>query len=136
MERSLVILKPDAVKRKLAGEIITRFEKKNLRMVMMKLEKIDRQVAESHYAHVKKLPLYEEMIDYMTTDKSLIMIVEGEKAISVIRGMIGKTNSFEAQPGTIRGDFGLHLYENLIHASDSEESAETEIQRFFGNTDI
>lgn len=131
MERTLVILKPDTVKRKLAGEIISRFEKRNLEICKIKLEKIDREMAETHYAHVKGLPLYGEMIDYMTNSPSLIMVLEGEKAISVVRGMIGKTNPFEAQPGSIRGDFGMHFYENLVHASDTIENAEIEIKRFF-----
>jgi nucleoside-diphosphate kinase len=131
IERTLVILKPDAVKRKLMGELISRFEKKNLEIIRIILENIKRDTAEIHYGHVKHLPLYEEMIDYMTTTPSLIMVVSGEKVIQVVRNMIGKTNSFEKQPGTIRGDYGLHLYENLVHASDSVENAEIEINRFF-----
>jgi len=131
MERTLVILKPDAVKRKLVGDLISRFEKKNLEITQIKLERISKETAEIHYGHVKHLPLYDEMIGYMTTTPSLIMIIRGEKAIQVVRNMIGKTNSFEAQPGTIRGDYGLHLYENLVHASDSMENAEIEINRFF-----
>lgn len=133
MERTLVILKPDAVKRKLVGELINRFEKKNLEINTIKIEKIERETAEIHYGHVKHLPFYKEMIDYMTESVSIIMILTGEKAIQVVRSMIGKTNSFEAIPGTIRGDYGLHLYENLVHASDSVENAEIEINRFFSN---
>jgi len=133
MERTLVILKPDAVRRKLMGELIMKFEKKNLEITQVKLEKISRETAEIHYGHVKNLPFYDDMIDYMTASPSLIMIISGEKVIQVIRSMIGKTNSFEAQPGTIRGDYGLHFYENLVHASDSIENAEMEINRFFNN---
>ncbi len=131
MERTLVILKPDAVKRKLTGEIISRFEKKNLEIAGIKLAIISRETAEEHYAHIKLKPLYAEMIDYMTSSPSMILIISGEKVIEVVRNMIGKTYSFEAQPGTIRGDYGLHLYENLVHASDSTESAEIEIKRFY-----
>ncbi|ADL03747.1 nucleoside-diphosphate kinase [Lacrimispora saccharolytica] len=132
MERSLVILKPDATKRKLLGELISRFEKKNMEITDAKMEVISRDIAEAHYSHVKHLPFYDDMIAYMTSSPSLIMVVKGEEAIRVIRSMIGKTNTFEAQQGTIRGDYGLHLFQNLIHASDSIESAEIEIQRFFG----
>lgn len=131
MESTLVILKPDALKRKLMGEILSRFEKKNLEITDMKMEVISRETVEVHYAHVKHLPFYGDMIDYMTCSPSLIMIVRGEKAIQVVRNMIGKTNSYEAQPGTIRGDYGLHSHQNLVHASDSEESASVEIKRFF-----
>jgi nucleoside-diphosphate kinase len=132
MEKTLVILKPDAVKRKLLGEILSRFEKKNLEISNIKMEVISKEKADIHYAHVKHLPLYDEMIEYMTTAPSLIMVVKGEKVIQVVRGIIGRTNSFEAQQGTIRGDYGLHLYENLVHASDSQENALIEIDRFFG----
>jgi nucleoside-diphosphate kinase len=131
LEKTLVILKPDSVKRKLLGEIIGRFEKKNLEIIDLKMEVIRKETAEIHYAHIKHLPLYDEMIHYMTSSPSLILLIHGEKAIQVVRGMIGKTNSFEAQVGTIRGDYGSHFYQNLIHASDSEDSAEIEIKRFF-----
>ena len=113
------------------GELISRIEKKNLEITSIKLECIKKDTAEIHYGHVSHLPLYEEMIDYMTASPSLIMIVSGENAVQVLRNMIGKTNSFDSQPGTIRGDYGLHLYENLIHASDSVENADIEIIRFF-----
>ena len=132
MEKTLVILKPDATKRKLLGELISRFERKNLDIIDIKMEAIPRATAEIHYAHVKGRPLYDEMITYVTSSPSVIMIMQGEKAIQVVRSMIGKTNTFEAQQGTIRGDYGLHLYQNLVHASDSEESAIIEIERFFG----
>ncbi len=132
MERTLVILKPDTLRRKLAGEIIARFEKKNLEISKLKLAPINRETAEAHYAHVRGFVHYAEMIDYVTSAPSLILVLTGEKAVSVVRGMIGKTNSFEALPGSIRGDYGAHLFENLVHASDSTENAEIEINRFFG----
>lgn len=132
MERTLVILKPDAVKRKLMGELISRFERKNLEITDMKMEVISREKAELHYAHVQFLSYYEDIITYITSTPSIIMIIQGEKSIQVVRSMIGKTNTFEAQQGTIRGDYGLHAFQNLVHASDSVESAEVEIQRFFG----
>ena len=131
MERTLVILKPDAVRRKLIGEIITRFERKNLSINRMQIMNIDTAAMEVHYSHVKTLPIYEDMIRYMTSGPSVVMIIEGEKAIQTVRNMIGKTSTFDSPPGTIRGDFGLHTFQNLIHASDSPENVEIEINRFF-----
>lgn len=131
MERTLVILKPDAVRRKLIGEIISRFEKKNLTINQMKIVNIDRELAVVHYEHVKKYSIFEDMINYITSGPSVIMIISGENAVSTVRNMVGKTSCFDSPPGTIRGDYGLHRYENLIHASDSVENAELEIKRFF-----
>jgi nucleoside-diphosphate kinase len=92
---------------------------------------IDTAAMEVHYSHVKTLPIYEDMIRYMTSGPSVVMIIEGEKAIQTVRNMIGKTSTFDSPPGTIRGDFGLHTFQNLIHASDSPENVEIEINRFF-----
>ncbi|OPZ88096.1 MAG: Nucleoside diphosphate kinase [Firmicutes bacterium ADurb.Bin419] len=131
MERTLVILKPDAVKRKLIGEIISRFERKNLAITHMKVMNIDKDVAIEHYAHVRDLPIFEDMINFITSGPVVVMVITGDKVIGIVRNMIGKTSSFESAPGTIRGDFGYHRFENLIHASDSVESAELEIKRFF-----
>ncbi|KNY26198.1 nucleoside-diphosphate kinase [Pseudobacteroides cellulosolvens] len=132
MERTLVILKPDAVERKLIGEIITRFEKRNLEIINMKMTKISREKAEEHYSHISGMPFFNDMIDYITMGEVVIMMLEGENAINMVRNMIGKTSSIESSPGTVRGDFGYHRFMNLIHASDSVESAEKEIIRFFG----
>ena len=131
MERTLVILKPDAVQRKLTGEIISRIEKKNLGITQLKMAQISNETACDHYQHVKNESIFEDMIKYITSGYIIIMIIEGERAIQTIRNMIGKTSSFDSAPGTIRGDFGLHRYMNLIHASDSVESSEVEIKRFF-----
>lgn len=131
MERTLVILKPDAVRRKLIGEIISRFEKKNLTITQMKVMNIEEDVAREHYDHVKKYSIFEDMITYMTSGPVVAMIITGDNVISTVRSMMGKTSCFESAPGTIRGDFGCHNFENLIHASDSVESAEIEIKRFF-----
>lgn len=131
MERTFIILKPDAVKRKLIGQIISRFENKNYIITHMKLSKIDRSTANIHYQHVQGLPIYEEMLDYITSGPSLMLILEGDKVISTVRNMVGKTSSHESPPGTIRGDYGSHRFQNLIHASDSTENAEMEIKRFF-----
>lgn len=131
MERTIVILKPDAVKRKLVGEIIERFEKKNLNIVSLKMTSISRETAETHYAHVRNEPVFEDMIGYITSGPVVILVLEGEKVIQTVRDMIGKTSSFDSPPGTIRGDYGSHRFQNLIHASDSPESAAIEIARFF-----
>ena len=131
MERTLVILKPDAVKRKLVGEIITRFEKKNMAIKAMKMMKISRETAEIHYAHVKNEPIYEDMMNFITSGPVVVLVMEGRNIIQAVRNMVGKTSPFDSPPGTIRGDYGLHRFENLIHASDSPESVEIEIKRFF-----
>jgi len=131
MERTLVILKPDAVKRKLVGEIITRFEKKNMAIKAMKMMKISRETAEIHYAHVKNEPIYEDMMNFITSGPVVVLVIEGRNIIQAVRNMVGKTSPFDSPPGTIRGDYGLHRFENLIHASDSTESVEIEIKRFF-----
>jgi len=131
MEKTLVILKPDAVKRKLVGEIISRFEKKNLTINQMKVMNIEKEVALKHYNHVKKYSIFDDMIEYMTSGEVVVMIISGENAISIVRNMVGKTSCCESAPGTIRGDYGFHRFQNLIHASDSVESAELEIERFF-----
>ncbi|AEV68452.1 nucleoside-diphosphate kinase [Acetivibrio clariflavus] len=133
MERTLVILKPDAVRRKLIGEIISRFEKKNLTIDQMKIINIDRELALEHYAHVKGYSFFEDMINYITSGPVVVMIISGENAVTAVRNLVGKTNCLESPPGTIRGDYGFHRFENLIHASDSVESAELEIKRFFSS---
>jgi len=132
MEKTLIILKPDAVKRKLIGKIISRFENKNFNIEEIKFCIIKKELVEIHYSHVKELSIYEDMLNYMISGPSMIMIIEGENVIQTIRNMIGKTKSSESNPGTIRGDYGSHKFENLIHASDSVESANIEIKRFFG----
>ena len=131
MERTFVILKPDTVKRKLVGEIISRFEMKNFTITRLQMLLIDDATAEEHYAHVSSESIYPDMIRYITSGPVIAMILEGNRVIQTVRNMVGRTSSFDSLPGTIRGDFGSHRFENLIHASDSEESAELEIKRFF-----
>jgi nucleoside-diphosphate kinase len=130
-ERTLVLLKPDAVERRLVGEIIRRIEQKGLKIVAMKLMRVERGLAERHYAEHREKPFYSELINFITSGPIVAMVVEGPEAISVVRALMGATNPFEAQPGTIRGDFGLDLTANLIHGSDSYESAAREIELFF-----
>lgn len=131
MEKTLIILKPDSVRRKLVGEIISRFEKKNFTILHMKMMTIDEETASIHYSHVKGEPFFNDLIKYMTSGPVVAIILSGNKVIQAVRNIIGKTSSFDSLPGTIRGDFGSHDFENLIHASDSAESAELEIKRFF-----
>ncbi len=131
MEKTLVILKPDSVKRGLMGEIVSRIEKKGFKISHMKMAMLSRPVVEEHYAHVKGRSFFNDMIDYMCSSPAVVMAVEGEGVVDMMRSMIGKTMVNEAAPGTIRGDFGFNRNENLIHASDSPENAVIEFKRFF-----
>jgi len=135
MERTLVILKPDSVKRKLVGEIISRFEKRNFTILHLKMMNIDRELACEHYSHVKDKPFFNDMIDYITSGPVVVMVLSGYRVIEAVRSMVGATSNFDSKPGTIRGDYGYHRFENLIHASDSCESAEIEIKRIFPELD-
>ncbi len=135
-ERTLVLLKPDALHRRLAGEIISRFEKKGLKIVAMKMLWVSRELAEKHYEVHKGKPFYESLLDYITSGPIIAMVLEGESAIKVVRNLMGKTNGVEATSGTIRGDYSLSIQNNLIHGSDSPESAEREISLFFKPQEI
>ena len=125
------MLKPDAVRRKLIGRIIQRFEDKGLEIVEMKMLNIPRELAEKHYEEHKDKDFFKGLVEFITSGKVVAMVVEGERAISVVRKMIGKTNPLEADVGTVRGDFGYSTPDNLIHASDSKDSAKREIDLFF-----
>ncbi|WP_421077626.1 nucleoside-diphosphate kinase [Methanothermococcus sp. Ax23] len=131
-EKTFVMLKPDAVRRKLVGRIIQRFEDKGFDILDMKMLTISRELAERHYEEHKGRDYYERLVNFMTSGRVVTMVIEGENAISVVRKMIGKTNPLEADAGTIRGDFAYSTPDNLVHASDSKESAEREINLFFG----
>ena len=131
MERTYLMVKPDGVQRGICGEIVSRFEKKGLKLVAMKLMVISKEVAENHYGEHKDKPFFPSLISYITSGPVLAMVWEGESAVSVCRNMMGKTNPKESAPGTIRGDFGMQTGMNIIHGSDSVESAEREISIFF-----
>ena len=135
-ERTFIALKPDAVRRKLIGKIIERFENRGFEIIAMKMVKLDRKMAEKWYEEHKGKEFFERLINFTTSGRMVVMVVEGENAISVVRKMIGKTNPAEAEPGTIRGDFALTTPDNVIHASDSKESAEREIKLFFKEDEI
>jgi nucleoside-diphosphate kinase len=136
MERTLVILKPDAVQRGLIGPILTRIEQRGFRIVAMKMMRISRELAERHYAEHKGRSFYEGLIAFITSAPVVVMVVEGPQAVRIIRQMMGKTNAADAAPGTIRGDFGLSNQRNLIHGSDSPESAAREIALYFTEEEI
>ena len=131
MERTLIILKPDCVQRRLIGRVIQRFEDKGLSIAGMKLMQITRELAEQHYAPHKGKPFYPGLIDYITSGPVAVMVAAGPGAIAISRKLMGKTFGFDAEPGTIRGDFGSSKTYNLIHGSDSPESATTEIALYF-----
>lgn len=134
LQKTLVIIKPDAVRRGLTGEIIKRIEAKGLNIEDMKMMHIKRELAEKHYEEHKDKPFFESLVDFITSGKVVVMIVSGPEAVRIIRTMMGPTNPAEAPPGTIRGDFGIETQENIIHGSDSVKSAEREISLFFGHS--
>ena len=136
MPRTFVICKPDAVERGLVGEIIARFERKGLRLSRAELRSIDRATAETHYEEHQGKPFFEDLITFITRSPAMLMIVEGsdnagDDVYAIVRNLMGSTNPATAAPGTIRGDYGLVVTENLVHGSDSDESAEREISIFF-----
>jgi nucleoside-diphosphate kinase len=136
MERTLIILKPDALKRRLIGRIITRIEEKGLKIIALKMMQISKKLAQKHYGVHRGKPFYNPLVKFITSAPVIVMIAEGPKAVSVLRKMMGKTFGFEAEPGTIRGDFGVSTQFNLIHGSDSEDTAKREISLFFKESEI
>ena len=135
-ERTLLFVKPDGVMRGLMGEIISRIERKGLLITATKLLKLNRTQAEKFYNVHQSKPFFGALIQHVTSGPILVMIVEGPKAISVVRRLIGETNAFNAEPGTIRGDFGISITKNVVHASDNTKSAEREISFFFRKHEI
>lgn len=131
MERTLVILKPDAVNRGLLGEIIARFENKGIKIVGMKMRHLRDAELEEHYAHHKNKPFYPALRDFMKYSPSLVICLEGAGAVNAVRSLCGPTHGLEAAPGTIRGDFSMSIQQNIAHASETIEIAEQEIKRFF-----
>ena len=130
-EQTIVLIKPDAMERRLAGEILARFESRGLSVRGAKLVQVDRDLAEQHYAeHVEK-PFFGELVEFITSSPTLALVLEGEGAIKVVRTTMGATNPVDAAPGTIRGDLALAMPDNLVHGSDSPESAEREIGLWF-----
>jgi nucleoside-diphosphate kinase len=136
MERTLILVKPDGMQRGLAGEIISRLERRGLRIVGLKLLQVDRALAERHYGEHAGKPFYEGLVRYITACPIIAAVFEGTDAVETVRNTVGKTNPRDAAPGTIRGDFGLEIGRNLIHGSDSLESAEREVDLFFRSDEL
>jgi nucleoside-diphosphate kinase len=131
VERTLVLIKPDAVQRALAGEILGRLERRGLKVVEGKLLTVDRGLAEEHYAEHAEKPFFGELVEFITSAPTLALVLEGEGAIGVVRMTMGATNPADSAPGTIRGDLALSMPDNLVHGSDSSASAEREIALWF-----
>jgi len=132
LERTLVLLKPDAVQRGLIGEIVSRFEKKGLRIVGLKMRRFDLKLIEEHYSAHRERPFYPKLVKFMTSSPVVAIAIEGKEAIEVVRKLMGKTNSRQAEPGTIRGDLGMSFSNNLVHGSDGPEASKKELTLFFG----
>uniref|UniRef100_A0A7C2B686 Nucleoside diphosphate kinase n=1 Tax=Thermomicrobium roseum TaxID=500 RepID=A0A7C2B686_THERO len=136
MERSLFIVKPDAVQRGLIGEVLRRLEQRGLRFVGLKLMQIDRKLAEQHYAEHRGKPFFQELLEFITSGPVVVGVVEGPRAIEVTRKTMGATDPAKAEPGTIRGDLALTIGQNVIHGSDSPEKAAYEIGLFFRDDEL
>ncbi|MBM4461969.1 MAG: nucleoside-diphosphate kinase [Chloroflexi bacterium] len=136
MERTLVFVKPDGVQRRLVGEIISRLERKGLKIVALKMLRMDRAMAERHYGIHRDKPFFSSLVDFITSGPIVAAVVEGRQAVDVVRRLMGETDPLKAAPGTIRGDLGMEVQENLIHGSDSEENARKEISLFFSDKEI
>ncbi|MSU80487.1 MAG: nucleoside-diphosphate kinase [Gemmataceae bacterium] len=136
MQRTLILLKPDCVQRHLIGALIQRFEQKGLRLVALKFTQANRDLAKKHYAVHKKKPFYESLLSFLTSGPTVAIVWEGREAVAVVREMIGKTDGAKSPPGTIRGDYGISVQNNLIHGSDSAENAAAEIALWFQPSDL
>ena len=135
-EKTLIIMKPDALQRSLLGEIIHRFERKGLKVVGMKMMELGDVILEEHYVHHKDKPFFKTLKNYMKSSPVVVMVLSGINAISATRLIVGPTKGYEADAGSIRGDFSLSSQSNIVHASDSKESAEQEIKRFFNSDEL
>lgn len=136
MEQTLIILKPDAVQRGLVGKVLARFEGRGFQFAAMKMAKLSPQILKEHYAHIADKPFFPGIAAFMSSSPVIVAVVEGKDAVQVVRDMCGPTNARKAMPGTIRGDFSLSMQCNVIHASDSIESAQKEIARFFSPDEL
>ena len=136
MEKTLVIVKPDGVQRGLIGEVITRLERRGLKLVALKLTQVSQALAREHYAVHEGKPFYEGLIEYITASPVVVMVWQGNKAIDIVRATMGLTDPSKAAPGTVRADYGLEIGRNLTHASDGPETAATEMALWFGPSEI
>lgn len=135
MEKTLLVIKPDAVERKLIGDIIQRVERKGLEIKALKMERIALEKAEKHYEVHKEKEFYNDLINFITSGPVVLMVIEGENCIQIVRQMAGSTSPLDAIPGSIRGDYSVDLLKNIVHTSDSVESSRREIKNFFRNVD-
>ena len=135
-ERTLVLIKPDAMQRRLAGEILARFEQRGLEVRAAKLVHVDEALAGEHYAEHREKPFFGELVEFITSSPTLALVLEGESAVKVVRTTMGSTNPVDSAPGTIRGDLALAMPDNLVHGSDSAESAEREIGLWFTDGEL
>ena len=136
LERTFLMVKPDGVQRELVGDIISKLEKKGLKIVALKMLKISKELAELHYIEHREKPFFKDLVKFITSSPVVAMVLEGENVIDIVRKLAGKTNPKDAMPGTIRGDFALDLSQNVVHTSDSKESAVREINNFFNEEEI
>ncbi|GAB3802400.1 nucleoside-diphosphate kinase [Virgibacillus kimchii] len=136
MEQTFLMVKPDGVQRNLIGEIVHRFEQKGFKLAGAKLMMVSEELAQKHYAEHKERPFFGELVEFITSGPVFAMVWEGENVIGTARDMMGKTNPAEAAPGTVRGDYGITVGKNIIHGSDSGESAEREISLFFNKEEL
>ena len=136
VERTLILVKPDAMERRLAGEIVARFERRGLTIRAARLLRVDEDLADRHYAEHREKPFFGELVGFITSGPTLALVLEGEGAIATSRSTIGATNPAQAEPGSIRGDLALAMPDNLVHGSDSPESAEREIALWFGDDEL
>lgn len=136
MQKTLVLVKPDAVRRGLVGEIVSRLERKGLKIVALKMLQMDKALAERHYAVHKGKPFFSSLVDFITSGPIVAAVIEGSNVVEATRRLMGETDPLKSAPGTIRGDFGSEIEQNLIHGSDSEENAEKEISLFFSEKEM
>jgi nucleoside-diphosphate kinase len=136
VERTLILIKPDAVQRALAGEILARIERRGFRVVAGKLMRVSRDLGERHYDEHRQKPFFGELVEFITSAPTWALVVEGEDAVATLRNTIGATNPADAEPGSIRGDLATSMPDNLVHGSDSPESAEREIALWFSNAEL
>lgn len=136
MEQTLLLIKPDAIQRGLIGQILARFEKKGFRIAGMKMLQMSKELSAKHYAHLVDKPFYPDLEKFVTSHPLVAVVVEGKEAVEVVRLIVGPTNASKAPAGTIRGDLSNSTSRNVIHASDSKETAEKEVKRFFGGNEL
>jgi nucleoside-diphosphate kinase len=136
VERTLILIKPEAVERALTGEILARIERRGFRVAAGKLMRVSRRLGEEHYAEHKEKPFFGELVEFITSAPTWALVVEGESAIATMRKTIGATNPADAEPGSIRGDFALSMPDNLVHGSDSPDSAQREIALWFSDDEL